>query len=137
MNHKHSSINKDQGSLNAKKRKNSKSLSYQKVNIALLKAGNFLHNIRREEIVIDITSIHEVDHLIENWENFNLLLQNEVKLNQIIKKKLPQQYWEFAETFSKKVSDQLSLYKNKVNHDIILKDENNLTLSLLYSISLK
>ena len=55
----------------------------------------------------------------------------------MIKKKLPQQYWEFAETFSKKVSNQLFLHKNKVNHDIILKDENNLTLSLLYSMSLK
>ena len=42
----------------------------------------------------------------------------------MIKKKLPQQYWEFAEVFSKKASDQLSLHKNKVNHNIILEEVN-------------
>ena len=34
-------------------------------------------------------------------------------------------------------SDQLPLYKNKMNHDIVLKEKNNLTSSLLYSMSLK
>ena len=55
----------------------------------------------------------------------------------MVKEKLPQQYWEFAEIFSKKASDQLPLHKDKVDHDIILKNENNLTLSSLYSMSLK
>ena len=55
----------------------------------------------------------------------------------MMKEKLPQQYWEFAEIFSKKASDQLSLHKDKMNHNIILKNENNLTLSSLYSMSLK
>ena len=55
----------------------------------------------------------------------------------MMKEKLPQQYWEFAEIFSKKASDQLPLHKDKVNHDIILKNEKNLTLSSLYSMSLK
>ena len=54
-----------------------------------------------------------------------------------MKKKLSQQYWEFAEIFSKKVSNQLSLHKNKVNHNIILEEVNNLILSSLYSMSLK
>ena len=35
------------------------------------------------------------------------------------------------------MSDQLSLYKNKVNHNIILEEANNLILSSLYSMSLK
>ena len=34
-------------------------------------------------------------------------------------------------------SDQLPLHKNKMNHDIVLKEKNNLTSSLLYSMSLK
>ena len=34
-------------------------------------------------------------------------------------------------------SDQLPLHKEKVDHNIILKDENNLTSSPLYSMSLK
>ena len=55
----------------------------------------------------------------------------------MMKEKLSQQYWEFAEIFSKKASDQFSLHKDKVNHNIILKNENNLTLSSLYSMSLK
>ena len=55
----------------------------------------------------------------------------------MMKKKLLQQYWEFAEIFSKKVSDQLSLHKNKVNHNIILEEVNNLISSSLYSMSLK
>ena len=35
------------------------------------------------------------------------------------------------------MSDQLSLHKNKVYHNIILKEENNLTSSFLYSMLLK
>ena len=34
-------------------------------------------------------------------------------------------------------SDQLPLHKDKVNHNIVLKEENNLTLSPLHSMSLK
>ena len=110
---------------------------YQGVNIALLEPDNFLHNVRREEIVIDITSIYEVNHLIENWQSLSSLLQDETELSQMIEEKLSSQYWEFVKIFSKKVSDQLSLHKNKVNHNIILKEENNLTSSSLYSMLLK
>ena len=60
-----------------------------------------------------------------------------MKLNQRVKEKLPCQYWEFTEVFSKVASDQLPLHKNKVDHNIVLKDENNLILSPLYSMSLK
>ena len=130
-------MNKSQDSLNVKKIKNSKSFLYQGVSITLLKADNFLHNVRREEVVIEATSIHEINCLIENWRNLCLLLQDEAELNQMIKKKLSHQYWEFAEVFSKVTSDQLSLHKNKMNHNIILKKKNNLTLSSLYSMSLK
>ena len=34
-------------------------------------------------------------------------------------------------------SDQLPLHKDKIDHNIILKEENNLTLSPLYSMSLE
>ena len=34
-------------------------------------------------------------------------------------------------------SDQLPLHRDKVDHNIVLKDENNLTSSSLYSMSLK
>ena len=137
MNRTHSSTNKGQSSLNANRRKDPKPSLYQGVDIALLKAGNFLHNARQEEVVIRAISIHEVNCLIENWLNLSLLPQDEAELNQMVKEKLPQQYWEFAEVFSKKASDQLPLHKDKVDHDIILKNENNLTLSSLYSMSLK
>ena len=137
MNWTHSSTNKDQSSLNANRRKNSKSPLYQGVDIALLKAGNFLHNARQEEVVIRVISIHEINRLIENRLNLSLLPQDEAELNQMVKEKLSQQYWEFAEVFSKKASDQLPLHKDKMNHNIILKNENNLTLSSLYSMSLK
>ena len=59
-------MNESQSSLNEKKSKNSKPSLYQGVNIALLKTDNFLHNIRKERVVIDITSIHEINCLIEN-----------------------------------------------------------------------
>ena len=130
-------MNKGQGSLNIKKLKNSKPPLYQKANIMLLKAGNFLHNARKDRVVIEAISIHEVNFLIENWQNSCLLLQNEKKLNQKIKEKLPHQYWKFIEVFSKAASDWLPLHKNKVDHNIVLKEENNLTSSLLYSMSLK
>ena len=88
LNKKNSSMNKSQDSLNVKKIKNSKSFLYQGVSITLLKADNFLHNVRREEVVIEATSIHEINCLIENWRNLCLLLQDEAELNQMIKKKL-------------------------------------------------
>ena len=123
--------------MNANRRKNSKPSLYQGVNIALLEAGNFLHNARQEGVVIRVISIYEINCLIENRLNLSLLLQDEAELNQMMKEKLPQQYWEFAEIFSKKASDQLPLHKDKMDHNIILKNENNLTLSSLYSMSLK
>ena len=107
------------------------------MNITLLEAGNFLHNIRIDRVVIEAISIHEVNCLIEDQQNSCLLLQDEKKLNQKIKEKLPHQYWEFVEVFSKVASDQLPLLKNKMNHNIVLKEENNLTSSPLYSMSLK
>ena len=76
------------------------------MNIVLLEADNFLHNARKEGVVIGATSIHKVNHLIEDWRNPCLLLQDEAELNQRVKKKLPHQYWEFAEVFSKVASDQ-------------------------------
>ena len=60
-----------------------------------------------------------------------------MKLNQRVKKKLPHQYWEFTEVFSKAASDQLPLHKNKIDYNIVLKEKNNLISSLLYSMSLK
>ena len=55
----------------------------------------------------------------------------------MVKEKLPHQYWEFAEVFSKVASDQLPLHKDKVDHNIILEDKNNLTPSPLYSMLLE
>ena len=92
MNWTHSLTNKDQSSLNANRRKNSKLSLYQGVDIALLEADNFLHNVRQEEVIIRVISIHEVNCLIENWLNLSLLLQDEAELNQMMKEKLPQQY---------------------------------------------
>lgn len=59
-------MNKDQNSSNIKKKKNLKSSLYQEMNVALLKADNFLHNVRREEIVINVINIHKVNYLIKN-----------------------------------------------------------------------
>ena len=74
-------MNKGQGSLNIKKLKDSKPPLYQRVNIALLEAGNFLCNVRKDRVVIEATSIYEVKCLIENQWNSCLLSQNEKKLN--------------------------------------------------------
>ena len=57
-----------------------------------------------------------------------------MELNQRVKEKLPHQYWKFAEVFSKAASDQLPLHKDKVDHNIVLKEENNLTSSPLYTL---
>ena len=66
LNEREGSMNKGQGSLNAKKSKDSKPPLYQGVNIALLKAGNFLCNARKDRVVIGAISIHEVNCLIED-----------------------------------------------------------------------
>ena len=66
LNEREGSMNEGQGSLNVKKLKDSKPPLYQGVNITLLEAGNFLHNVRKDEVVIGATSIHEVNCLIED-----------------------------------------------------------------------
>ena len=66
LNEREGSMNKGQGSLNVKKLKDSKPPLYQGANIALLEAGNFLHNARKDGVVIEATSIHEVNCLIED-----------------------------------------------------------------------
>ena len=86
-------LNEGQGSLNIKRRKNPKPPLYQGINIALLEAGNFLRNARQEGVVIGATSIYEVNRLIEDRLNPRLLPQDEAELNQMVKEKLPQQYW--------------------------------------------
>ena len=88
-------------------------------------------------MVISATSIYEVNRLIKDKKDKDLLLNNKEELNQMLRDKLPRQYWEFAEVFTKSASNKLPPHREKVDHNIVLEAENNLTPSPLYSMSLE
>ena len=107
------------------------------VDIALLEAGNFLRNAKRKDVVIGATSIYEVDRLIQDKKGIDLLPDDEDDLKQLVSEKLPEEYADFADVFSKAASDTLPPHRENVDHDIILEADNNLVPSPLYSMSLE
>ena len=120
-----------------KAKKSKESLTYTDADIVLLKAVDILQGAKQKDVKVEVISSSEINYLIEEKLSKDLILKNMKKVWHMIKNHLSSQYWEFTDVFSKAASDKLSEHKEKMNHDIMLKAENNLLLSLLYSIFLK
>ena len=120
-----------------KARKPQRAPTYTGVDIALLEAPGFLRGAKQKGVVLETTLIGEIDHLIKEQQRKDLVPEDPEEVRQMIKNRLPSQYWDFADVFSKVASDKLPLYKKKMDHDIVLKADNNLLPSPLYSISLE
>ena len=120
-----------------KARKPQRAPTYTGVDIALLEAPGFLRGAKQKGVVLRTTSIGEIDHLIKEQQGKDLVPEDPEEVRQMIKNRLPSQYWDFADVFSKVASDKLPLHKEKVDHDIVLEADNNLLPSPLYSMSLE
>ena len=115
-----------------------KMISFVDVDMTLLKVNNFLRDVKRKNVVIKATSIHEINKLIENKQiDVNMLLNDDVTLKTLIRERLLRIYSDYEDVFSKTDSDILPSHKFNVDHKIVLEKNNNLSPSSLYSMSLK
>ena len=111
---------------------------FRVIDIALLKARNFLQGAKYKDIVIKYTSLYKIDQLIKNKKGQDILPNNKKEFRQLIYKKLLQPYQEHTDCFSKTISNTLPLYYRGVDHNIIFKgNSHNLALSPLYNILLE
>jgi len=111
---------------------------FRAVDIALLKVRNFLQGAKRRDVVIGYTSLYKIDQLIEDKKAQDALPNNKEELRRLVYKKLLQPYQEYADCFSKAISDTLPPHHEGVDHDIILKgNSRDLAPSPLYNISLE
>ena len=115
-----------------------KMISFAGADMTLLKAGNFLRDARRKNVVIEATSIHEIDKLIEDKQvDVDMLLNDDVTLKALIRERLSRIYSDYEDVFSKADSDILPPHRPGADHKIVLEKDNNLSPSPLYSMSLK
>ena len=106
------------------------------VNICCISAIGFYQNLKRPNTVTFTTSLYKIDWIIKDKEALaHNQLSGESKLidKELVEQKLPRQYWEFKDIFSKAVSDilppyQLYNYKIKIEPD----KENTLSYSPLH-----
>ena len=112
-----------------------KKVSYRGMDIALLKANSFLINAKRQETIIGYTSLYKLKRLIKNRKK-PILKNNKKIIKRLIQKKLPIKYKKYKNIFLKTILDILPPYQEKVNYNIILKEDNTLSPNPLYNISL-
>ena len=112
-----------------------KKVSYYGINITLLKINNFLINMKRQETIINYTSLYKLKQLIKDRKE--LILENNKKMiRRLIQEKLPAKYKKYKNIFLKTALDILPFYQEGVDHNIIFKEDNTLLPNLLYNISL-
>ena len=111
---------------------------YNRADIVLLEVKNFMRGARQDDIIIETTSIHEIDKLIEDKQPVtNLLPNNDVTLKNLVHEWLSRAYADYEDVFNKANSDVLSSNRPDIDHKIVLKKDNNLSPSSLYSMSLE
>ena len=120
------------------------------LDVCCVEARGFLSNCRRKDVVIGMTSIYEIERLIQ--EARDLKASNvekppdsdtqEEELWKAVQEKLPQPSGKWTtwadctiKTFSQKDSDTLPPHREGVDHKIELEEPNPLTTSPLYSMS--
>ena len=111
--------------------------SYDSTNIALLEARNFIQEARHNNVVVRAISIYKLDKLIKDKQQVDKLLNNNKALKKLVCKCLSRVYADYKNVFSKADFNILLLHQKNIDHDIILKQNNNLLPSSLYSMFLE
>ena len=101
----------------------------------MLEANGFLINIKQQKTIIDYTSLYKLEQLIEDQKEPTLKKDKKI-IKRLIQKKLPVKYREYKSVFSKAASNTLPPHQEGVDHNIIFKEDNTLSPSPLYNISL-
>src|SRR6266700_7924028 len=92
------------------------------IDIYYISAVGFYRNLVQPNTIAFITSLYEIDKLIEEKEALAYDQFKEVKFTneELVNQKLPEWYWEFKDIFSKTASDTFPLYQ-PYNHKIKIK----------------
>ena len=100
------------------------------VEIAMIGAAGFHRHMQKEGTEVFVTSLYEIDRVIEDQQGLLDPVEEEE-----IRAKLPTQYYDFVDVFSKKESDTLPPLRKGVDHQIKLEGEMNLGYCPLYKQS--
>ena len=76
------------------------------IDIALIGAAPFHRHIRRKDTEVFTASLHEIDRIIEEKRDAERQ-EEDLEEQQAIQEKLPEQYCEYTDVFSKSASDEM------------------------------
>ena len=76
------------------------------IDIACIGATPFQHHIHNRDTKVFLTSLHEIDQVIEKKQNNEQEQENAAEWEQI-QQKLPAQYQRYVDVFSKRASDEM------------------------------
>lgn len=109
------------------------------LDIATIDAPAFVLNTRCKGSVIGHISVYEIDKLIQDRREVPKIDDPDEELRQLLAEKLPSPAYAGATIahFSKRDSNVLPPHRPDVDHNIKLTDENTLSSSPLYSMSLE
>lgn len=102
--------------------------------IALISGQAMVCNIKRAGNTIFVASMSEIDAAIRDKYEATLA-QEDPDTEQLIRERLPRQYWDYADAFSKRESNELPPYREGVDHKIELTQPLPTHWSPLYKLS--
>jgi hypothetical protein len=105
-----------------------------KIDIAAIGAVGFHRTAQKKNTEVFITSLYEIDKMIDE-QRANLMFQDYDDYQKIVDERLPKQYKDFEDVFSRKDADDLSPHR-PCDHKIQLTEPNNLGFSPLRKQSL-
>ena len=100
-----------------------------KIDIAAIGGVGFYRNALKKESTVFVTSLYEIDRILEEKANKRELTQEEHDAE--VDKLLPKRYHDIKDVFFKAASDELPPHRDN-DHKIELEAENSLSYSPLY-----
>ena len=96
---------------------------YKEANISLISAAGFKTTADRLKATVGVTSIYEIDRLIEDFESGDDPLDRDPEeVRQLIAERLPTHLQDLKDVFSKAKSDELAPHRGRADHRIELKE---------------
>ena len=81
--------------------------------------------------------MHEINKLMKDKQLVDLLSNDNITLKNLVCKQLSRAYADYKDMFNKADFNILLSYRSDVDYKIVLEKDHNLSLSSLYSMSLK
>lgn len=101
------------------------------VDIAAIGAAPFHRHLKKKGSEVFLTSLYEIDRVIEDKRNLERIKENNEE-EELVRERLPTQYKEYADVFSKEASDRMPPYRPKNDYRIELEEGKTATESIGY-----